>query len=218
MAKCQGKTSSGDRCRREVGGDQFCHDHQPGESWDINGLRSDGTMTQADFARVIDRSRQRVNQYINQGILETVQDKRLDFADALDSLIARGDIDRTDLPFKLYEKGVQLERDADDGDGDGEEKESLNRRHLVAKVNHRVQQARLAKIKADKEDGLLIEKAPIERQWYELTRVTREQLMAIPGRLGGQLAGMCDEREIYRVLQAEIRQTLTQLSDGITDE
>ncbi len=214
MPRCRGKAkTTGKRCKRTVKDGYWCDDHPPEDAFEE--MDESGRMTQAAFARLIERSDERVRQYRKQGILELEDDGKLDVAKSIEALILHGDVDRGSLPFDLYEKHVgPIEAGADEGS----DEKSLKHQKLVADVNLRVQQARLAKIKADEHDGLLVDAEEIERERFEIARTTRDRLMILPDRVAAQLVAMESEREIAVFLQEEIRQALSSLCDDLREE
>jgi phage terminase Nu1 subunit (DNA packaging protein) len=89
-----------------------------------------------------------------------------------------------------------------------------------AVVDHRqklvLAQAQLAEIRAAKMRGELVPAADVEAEWANILADVRQQLMAIPSRVGAKLAL---PREAVAALDAEIRAVLTALAaqEGIPD-
>lgn len=178
-------------------------------------MGDDGRMTQAAFARLIDRSAERVRQYRQQGILELEDDGKLDVAKSIEALILHGDMSRSSLPFDLYEKHVgPLEAGADSGSDVGD----LQRQKLVAEVNLKVQQARKARLQSDEFEGTLVSAEDAQRDWFNIARQTRDKLMSIPDRVAAQLAGMTNEHEIHAQISDEIRIALADIVKDLKEE
>lgn len=214
MPDCLGKKNNDERCARSLQRIGFCWQHDPlkgkDPGWDID---DNGECTQAEFARFLKVDDSRIYQWRKEGVLSLTENKKIDFMRAVRKLQAHGDPSKSHRRHIINRdsRGVKPKAETDPS-------EDLSTIFLRAKIAEKEERARLAKIKADEAEGELVEKAPLVRQWYEHTRVTREQLMTVPGRVAGQLAGTSDEREVYRILQAEIRQALTRLADDIDPE
>ncbi len=71
---------------------------------------------------------------------------------------------------------------------------------------------KLNELKFLKEKEKLIEKDKVEREFYEVALLLKENLLNIPMRISGDLAGKSDEFEIRQILEEEIRTSLEDLS------
>lgn len=60
--------------------------------------------------------------------------------------------------------------------------------------------------------GTLINAAEAEREYFEVARVTREKLLAVPGRVAGEVAASDDPKECEAILEREIRAALSELA------
>lgn len=211
MPQCRGKTDAGKQCTRQVADGHWCYQHPPEDAFDE--MDENGHMTQAAFARLIERSDERVRQYRKRGIFGLEDDGKIDVAGAIEALVVHGDLSRSSLPFDLYEKHIgPFEAGVEDADT-----ESLTHQKLVAEVNLKVQQARKARLKADEIEELLVSAEEAKRAWFTISRQTRDKLMSVPDRLAAQLATMSDEHAIYDELTREIRQALADLDDDLEE-
>ena len=75
-------------------------------------------------------------------------------------------------------------------------------------------QAELARVNAMKERGELVVAEEVKKVAFTLGRTLRDQMMGIPERVAGQLAATTDVREVFRLLDEEIRLALRCLADG----
>lgn len=75
-------------------------------------------------------------------------------------------------------------------------------------------QAELARVNAMKERGELVVADEVKKAAFSLGRTLRDQMMGIPERVAGQLAATTDVREVFRLLDDEIRMALRCLVDG----
>jgi len=83
-----------------------------------------------------------------------------------------------------------------------------------ARLNLIYEQTRLAKTKADTEDGLLIYREEIERTAFELTRNIRNQFLTLPEKVSTEIANIDDPNIIKEKLYVEINIILEFLADG----
>jgi phage FluMu protein gp41 len=154
-----------------------------------------------------------VTQLLQAGIIELTPEGKID-AEAADArlaahrnparpLLRKG----TPAPEVLDALGID---EAAPGDDDG----SLSTRYLEAKLEHELERVRLARLKADEQEGKLVLTADVERRWFEVARITRNSMLAIPDRLAAQLAGLSDPKQVHRVLTVELKQALADLADG----
>jgi predicted transcriptional regulator len=75
-------------------------------------------------------------------------------------------------------------------------------------------QAELARVNAMKERGELVVAEEVKKAAFTLGRTLRDQMMGIPERVAGQLAATTDVREVFKLLDEEIRLALRCLADG----
>ncbi len=75
-----------------------------------------------------------------------------------------------------------------------------------------------AKLDYERESELLILKEEVERNAYEISRITRNKLLSIPSRVSSILASMNDKREVQGYLYEEIYNALSELSREINNE
>ncbi|MBF0305767.1 MAG: terminase small subunit, partial [Alphaproteobacteria bacterium] len=76
-------------------------------------------------------------------------------------------------------------------------------------------QAALTKIELDRQRGLLVEKAGVERQAFEAARLLRDRLLALVPQIAGELASMTDERDIAVLLRDRIKSVLMETSQDV---
>jgi hypothetical protein len=72
--------------------------------------------------------------------------------------------------------------------------------------------AELARLEYEKRAGKLVDADGVKAAAFNEARHARDQLLALPDRLAPVLAGLDDAGEIHRVLTAEIRLALVELS------
>lgn len=68
--------------------------------------------------------------------------------------------------------------------------------------------AALKKIKLDQENSVLVPKADVEKEAFEVGRQIRDTLQNIPSRISATLSALNTETEIEKILDKEIRQSL----------
>jgi len=84
-----------------------------------------------------------------------------------------------------------------------------------AKLELIFEQTRLAKIKADKEDGLLVYCEEVRVEAFELARNIRNQFLTLPEKVSAEFAHIDDENVIRERLYEEINIILEFLASGI---
>lgn len=73
-------------------------------------------------------------------------------------------------------------------------------------------QGKIAKQKFDVEAGVLVYREDVENKAFEVARVLRNQILAIPERLAGQVASTTDVNEVKEILYTELNEVLAYLS------
>jgi phage terminase Nu1 subunit (DNA packaging protein) len=76
-------------------------------------------------------------------------------------------------------------------------------------------QARLATLKADELEGLLVRADEVEAEWFRILRSLRDRLLGVPDRLAILVAAETDEHAVRVMLDAEIRESLSAVADGL---
>jgi len=74
-------------------------------------------------------------------------------------------------------------------------------------------QGELAKIKVDVAKGELVPRDEVEQKAFTVMRVVRDQILAVPERLAGDLASTTDVKEVKEIMFKELNQVLLYLSD-----
>ena len=75
-------------------------------------------------------------------------------------------------------------------------------------------EALLAKYKYEQRVGQLLPAADVKIAMTEVRQKFREAMVAIPGRVATELAGMADEQQVFTVVATAIREALTGFADG----
>ena len=75
--------------------------------------------------------------------------------------------------------------------------------------------ARLAKLEFEEKSAKLVDVEEMARAIGNMIVRTRDGLLSIPSRVCAILAAETDERQVYLILDEEIRQTLTNLSQNL---
>lgn len=84
---------------------------------------------------------------------------------------------------------------------------------LKARAAHETLKAQLAKLKLDLAEGRLVDRAEVERVWYEEVRRVRDRLLSLPSSLAGAaLSSGGDLRVAEEAIRAEIESALLRLA------
>jgi hypothetical protein len=89
-------------------------------------------------------------------------------------------------------------------------KETMN--FNSARAVHETYKARKAKLEFEQLRGKLIDAEEVRKKWFTICRMTRDKLMSVPDRVVPMIAGMVDSAEMHRLVAAEIRQALEEMS------
>ena len=81
-----------------------------------------------------------------------------------------------------------------------------------SKVFLTIYQGKLAEQKFEIEAGRLVYRDDVEQKAFSIVRVLRDQILAIPERLAGQVASTTDPREVKEIMYKEINEVLSFLS------
>lgn len=80
--------------------------------------------------------------------------------------------------------------------------------------------AQMARLEYQEKAGMLVPVAEVKVQWFNEARRVRDGLLNVPARIVEQVAALCGElspekrHEMLLLLQQEVNQVLTELSDG----
>mgnify|MGYP003655703800 CR=1 FL=1 len=139
----------------------------------------------------------------------------------LEKLVKKGAIPYTmvdgkkDFDYKQAVKALgesqqksKAEKDFNPKDKDGNIK-TIN----STKIMLQDYQALLAQQKFDIENGKLVYREDVENKAFIVGRVIRDQILAIPERLAGEIASTTDVREVKELMYKEFNQVLEYISD-----
>jgi hypothetical protein len=96
----------------------------------------------------------------------------------------------------------------------GAEKASISTGYGRARAARELYEAQMAKLRLDKERGLLAPVDEIPVAAYNAGRRARNRLVTIPDRLTDILAATSDSAEVRRILEEAINQVCREISDG----
>lgn len=249
MARCEGITAKGERCKKGATNGSFCGLHHPGRAkrkkedqdrkksadvergksdekkvWRPKEMDSDGCMTQAAFARLLGVADQAVHSYRQRGIFKTNDDGLINVAHALASLQAKGDAFRSDSSRKILRpvgegggtKVYEVPREAIRASSGGSD-DDLQTQKLRAQIEGLVHKARLHELRADEQEGRLIQREVVEREIFSVGRILRDRVFSIADRVAAELAGLTDAADIHRVLTAEITDAMTEAANALEE-
>lgn len=171
-------------------------------------------ITQAEYARRRDVSRQYIHRLVTQGKIPTDELKRID-PDVADAVLAQladparrlNDMpeDTDGLPAESYETETPAEPA---GNGHASFAKFRSAREAY--------QAKLAQLDYEERAGKLVRKEDIEREAYDAARLIRDRFLAVPQEIAGTLVGMTDEKEIIQYLRGKIRDALMEASNDVS--
>lgn len=74
-------------------------------------------------------------------------------------------------------------------------------------------EAELARMKAQQQEGVLVEREAVDRKLFELNRRTRDLLLGLPAQLGADMAATTDPVEASIALEQAINRCLSEIAD-----
>ncbi len=167
------------------------------------------SITQAEFARQIGKSRQYVGKLIKEGKLPQEKDGTIIPAVGLAALEQMKD------PARELARRNDLNGDFDDDDDDAApEKKGSN--YNDAAIVHKIAQGKLAALAYEREAGNLVEKSEVERQAFDCARLVRDRLMLLPQEIAGTLVSMTNENDIQLYLRNKIRDALMEAGNNVS--
>jgi hypothetical protein len=92
-----------------------------------------------------------------------------------------------------------------DGSADG---------YLKARAAREIYQAQLAKLQLDRERSQLVRTDEVKIAAFNMARMARDQLLALPARVAATIAATEDAAEIHKILDEEIEKICWELSNG----
>lgn len=170
-------------------------------------------ITQAEYARRREVSRQYIHRLVTQGKIPTDELKRID-PDVADAVLAQ----LSDPARRLNETPEETDGGAEIYDQDPAAEPAGNGHTSFAKFRsaREAYQAKLAQLDYEERAGKLVRKEEIDREAFEAARLIRDRFLSLPQELGGTLVGMTDEKEIIQYLRAKIRDALMDVSNDVS--
>ncbi|QQG36834.1 MAG: hypothetical protein HYS17_03420 [Micavibrio aeruginosavorus] len=170
-------------------------------------------ITQAEYARRRDVSRQYIHRLVTQGKIPTDELKRID-PEIADAVLAQ----LSDPARRLNEMPEETESAAEIYDQDPATEPAGNGHASFAKFRsaREAYQAKLAQMDYEERAGKLVRKEEIDREAFEAARLIRDRFLSLPQELAGTLVGMTDEKEIIQYLRGKIRDALMDVSNDVS--
>ena len=112
-----------------------------------------------------------------------------------------------------------MDLDGKDGGngGAGAPLHSAARGYAKARALREACAAKLARLRLDEETGTLVRRDDVRVAAFNSARKARDQLIAIPERLGAVLAATESTDDVVRILEDEIERICQELSGGTAD-
>ncbi|MGB7422901.1 MAG: HTH domain-containing protein [Comamonas sp.] len=181
-------------------------------------------LTQAQLARELGVSRQAIHKHVVAGTLAMGEDGKIDLdaaraamqtlhpgAKTVQALVA-GSAPTTPAPAAAPEPShVVIPAQATHFLGDADERGMPTSYH-VARTLRETEEARIAKLKREEMEGLLIRVSAVEAAWAASLAAVREHLLQLRARLAPLLAAENDPLKIDAMLGEEHAQALQQLA------
>lgn len=172
-------------------------------------------ISQSEYARRKDVSRQYINRLVQQGKIPTDEEKRID-PDIADAVLAQ-----LADPARRLNGDAEDEYEpvpADDYEEDNAGGAPVNGHTSFAKFRsaREAYQAKLSQLDYEERSGKLVKKDDVEREAFDIARQLRDRFLSIPQEVAGTLVGMTDEREIAKFLRSKIRDALMEAADDVS--
>lgn len=180
-----------------------------------------GLVTQAEFARIRGVSREAVRRAVQTG--------RIQLEDGLvDPVQASRDWDRntnkarmpkraraTAAPAPLRRREVPPPAPPGDGEQPDQGSSEFIPDFLTSQATHEFHKARLAELKANAEEGRLVDAERVKKEIFATYRNVRAAMETIPDRIAAIVAGETNPATVHQLLLKEIRAALEEASDGL---
>ncbi len=174
----------------------------------------DEEVSQAEFARRVDCSRQNIGKLVKAGKIHKNENKKLNFYEALRAYEENTDPSHHERLSKLGEKSESSAAESSPGNYHQHSLKLVNDgdRFKKARAKREENTADLAELKLAKEAGELIDAKKVQQDAFNLARGLRDALFNIPDRLAPILAAEQDDRKVSSILEEEIAKALNGLA------
>lgn len=169
-------------------------------------------MTQAEFARRKGVSRQAINDLVTRGIIPLINGK-------IDPDVAELKMQQHLDPGRARTLGNEPEPTPSappaasaPASPDAPEKAMS---YQAARTMREIAEAKRSQINLQREMGVLVDRAGVERAAMDAGRLLRDTQAALASRLAPKLATMTDTGEIRTLLETELRRSAEQMADRI---
>ncbi len=135
-----------------------------------------------------------------------------------------GGVTRQSVETALADGRIHLEEDGkidpERADADWEantdpvRRSSANTKLADARAEKALVDVARARLDLEERQGELVPFKRISREWFDLTRRTRDRLLTVGARLAGEVAAETDARVVERRIDDEIREALSALSEN----
>lgn len=152
-------------------------------------------------------------------VMKEVADKEWDAARGINDLVQSNRREREKNPeaFYGYDGSSRNRREEDDDEGD-----STDPSILEAKRKNEWIKVETNTLILEEKRGKLVDAEKVKSEVFELARMVRSNMLAIPDRLSPKLAAERDERKVHKELVFEIKKALRELQEiikeGMDDE
>ncbi len=169
-------------------------------------------ISQSEYARRKDVSRQYVNKLVQQGKIPTDEKKRID-PDVADSVLAQ----LADPARRLNDdENDPIPAEGFDAADAGEPQTNGHTSFAKFRSAREAYQAKLAQLDYEERAGKLVKKEEVEREAFDISRLLRDIFLSIPQEVAGTVVGMTDEKEIAKFLRLKIRDALMEASNDVS--
>ncbi len=72
--------------------------------------------------------------------------------------------------------------------------------------------AKLARLDYEERNGKLVDRADVDRKWFEVGCRVRDRIQSLPSRMSAELAAMTDRKAIETFMDQELRNALEELA------
>lgn len=175
-------------------------------------------ISQREYARRCGLSPSTVNEAIKRGRITLVEGKidpilaDREWAENTDPSTPRNRITGNPKHRKLRaQPSLPMDLQSRDGDSKGN---GDSAGYLKARAAREICQAQLAKLQLDREGSQLVRADEVKIGAFNMARLARDHLMALPSRVAATIATTGDAAEIHKILDEEIERICLDLSSG----
>lgn len=176
-------------------------------------------VTKTEFAKQINRSHQYVSSLKNKGRLVLIKKngkEQVDLEKSLDRIAATADPandpaqtmprsdGRTEASVGMQAKSVTADKGA-------------NSQYQTSRAVKESYSARMKKLEYEREAGELVHRDGVNKASFQVARILRDKLIALPARLAPKVTVETDQKQNFKILTDEVENVIREIQDKLSE-